>query len=117
MTAFRILGAVQALSADGPVHVPGKQRSMLGVLLLYPNTPVSLERLIDCLWEDPPASAVSNIHSYVTRLRRTVAPQPRHPGPPLSPRPRPRPARPVPLRGHAERGPPPRRGRRLGEGP
>ncbi|MEV4567171.1 BTAD domain-containing putative transcriptional regulator [Nonomuraea sp. NPDC049419] len=47
---------------------------MLGVLLLYPNTPVSLERLIDCLWEDPPASAVSNIHSYVTRLRRTVAP-------------------------------------------
>ncbi|WP_052423463.1 AfsR/SARP family transcriptional regulator [Nonomuraea candida] len=47
---------------------------MLGVLLLYPNTPVSLERMIDCLWEKPPASAVSNIHSYATRLRRTVAP-------------------------------------------
>lgn len=75
MTAFGILGAVQARSADGPVHVPGKQRSVLGVLLLYPNTPISIERLIDCLWEEPPASAVSNIHSYVTRLRRTVAPR------------------------------------------
>lgn len=75
MTAFGVLGAVQARSADGPVHVPGKQRSVLGVLLLYPNTPISIERLIDCLWEEPPASAVSNIHSYVTRLRRTVAPR------------------------------------------
>ncbi|MEO3874154.1 tetratricopeptide repeat protein [Nonomuraea sp. B12E4] len=57
------------------MHLSGKQRSVLGVLLLYPNTPISLERLIDCLWDEPPASAVSNIHSYVTRLRRTVAPQ------------------------------------------
>ncbi|WUE12973.1 tetratricopeptide repeat protein [Nonomuraea sp. NBC_00507] len=56
------------------MHLSGKQRSVLGVLLLFSNTSVSLERLIDCLWEEPPASAVSNIHSYVTRLRRTVVP-------------------------------------------
>ncbi|SEG88985.1 DNA-binding transcriptional activator of the SARP family [Nonomuraea solani] len=74
MTVFGILGSVQALSGNRPARLPGKQRSVLGVLLLYPNTPVSLERLIDCLWEEPPASAVSNIHSYVTRLRRTVVP-------------------------------------------
>ncbi|MGP3962341.1 BTAD domain-containing putative transcriptional regulator [Nonomuraea sp. 3N208] len=75
MTVFGILGSVQALSGNRPVHLSGKQRSVLGVLLLYPNTSVSLERLIDCLWEEPPASAVSNIHSYVTRLRRTAVPQ------------------------------------------
>ncbi|MEV0615069.1 BTAD domain-containing putative transcriptional regulator [Nonomuraea sp. NPDC050404] len=74
VTVFGILGSVQALAGGKPVRLSEKQRSVLGVLLLYPNTPVSLERLIDCLWEVPPASAVSNIHSYVTRLRRTVVP-------------------------------------------
>jgi DNA-binding SARP family transcriptional activator/streptogramin lyase len=41
-------------------------------LLLNAGTVVSPDRLIEELWEDPPASAAHGIEAYVSRLRRTL---------------------------------------------
>ena len=53
---------------------PGNQRAALGLLALHANTALHRQQLIDALWGDaPPASAVSMIQSYVSRLRRLLA--------------------------------------------
>ncbi|MEV4416652.1 BTAD domain-containing putative transcriptional regulator [Catellatospora sp. NPDC049609] len=71
---FRLLGPL-ALGADGGpagISVP-KIRCMLAVLLLDADQVVSLDRLSDELWgEDPPRSAVANLRSYASVLRRTL---------------------------------------------
>lgn len=70
-----VLGPLQVQSADGAV-VPVrslKVRTLLGVLLLHVNRPVSADALLDALWgERPPCSAVKNLHSYVHRLRELL---------------------------------------------
>ncbi|MEV0385446.1 BTAD domain-containing putative transcriptional regulator [Nonomuraea sp. NPDC050643] len=69
---FGILGPVRAHRADGrEVALEGKQNAVLTVLLLNVNVPVSRERLIDALWETPPASAVANLQTHVARIRKT----------------------------------------------
>jgi DNA-binding SARP family transcriptional activator len=59
---------------------PGNQRAVLGLLALHANTALHRQQLIDAVWGDgPPASAVSMIQSYVSRLRRLLD-APRRPG-------------------------------------
>ncbi|MEU6783901.1 BTAD domain-containing putative transcriptional regulator [Nonomuraea angiospora] len=71
---IKVLGPVQVCGADGrPVHLNGKQRAMLAALVINANTRVSRERLVQALWDTPPASAVHNLHTYIAQLRR-VAP-------------------------------------------
>ena len=71
---FRILGPLEA--GDGRTLLPlgpRKQRAVLAFLLLNANHAVSVERLVDELWGDePPASAVKAIQSYVSRLRKVL---------------------------------------------
>ena len=51
----------------------GRQRSLLGCLLLRANEVVAQDRLVDALWgESPPATAVTALHGYVSRLRRLL---------------------------------------------
>ena len=51
----------------------GRQRALLGYLLLRANEVVAQDRLVDALWgESPPASAVTALHGYVSRLRRVL---------------------------------------------
>src|SRR6266536_3569097 len=60
-----------------------KQRAVLGVLAVQPNTPVYRDALIDAVWEeDPPATAVGLVQAYVSRLRRVLDPgrRPHDPG-------------------------------------
>ncbi|MBF5002503.1 winged helix-turn-helix domain-containing protein, partial [Nocardia sp. BSTN01] len=53
---------------------PPRQRSVLGALLVQPGAPVSLDSLVDRVWDDvPPASARNVIYSYLTRVRQTIA--------------------------------------------
>jgi DNA-binding SARP family transcriptional activator len=53
----------------------GRQRALLGYLLLRANEVVPQDRLVDALWgEAPPASAVTALHGYVSRLRRVLGP-------------------------------------------
>jgi DNA-binding SARP family transcriptional activator/class 3 adenylate cyclase len=70
---FRILGPLEAWEGGSPVALGGaKQRALLAVLLLYANEVVSTERLIDLLWEDPPAKATKAVQVYASRLRKAL---------------------------------------------
>ncbi|MEW1692867.1 BTAD domain-containing putative transcriptional regulator [Streptomyces sp. NPDC091265] len=68
---FRLLGTVGIDTLTGPLPLgPAKRRSLLAALLLRPNTPVTITRLTDCLWDDtPPLRARTVIQGHVSRLR------------------------------------------------
>lgn len=51
---------------------PQKQRAMLATLLLSANERVSLDRLVGELWDQPPHSAVANLRTYASGLRRLL---------------------------------------------
>ena len=73
---FRVLGPFEARTAAGqPLHGSRrKQRVLLASLALQANRHVSVDELVDQLWgERPPASALSNLQSYVAQLRRLFA--------------------------------------------
>jgi DNA-binding SARP family transcriptional activator/Tfp pilus assembly protein PilF len=68
---FRILGSVE-LWADGEARELGsaKERHVLAILLLTPGQPVSIETMIDRVWDEaPPSKARESVHSYIARLR------------------------------------------------
>ena len=72
---FRLLGPLEVLY-DGEPQPLGSSgaRSALACLLLEPNQVVSMDRLIETLWgEEPPATARTIIHGYVSRLRKLFA--------------------------------------------
>uniref|UniRef100_UPI0011B0121B AfsR/SARP family transcriptional regulator n=1 Tax=Streptomyces sp. SM13 TaxID=1983803 RepID=UPI0011B0121B len=68
---FRLLGTVAVETLAGPLPLgPAKRRSLLAALLLSANTPVSVGRLTDSLWDDtPPSQARGVIQGHVSRLR------------------------------------------------
>ncbi|WP_433519906.1 BTAD domain-containing putative transcriptional regulator [Nonomuraea sp. CA-143628] len=70
---FTILGPVGVRWSDGrEASLSGKQRAVLASLLLHVNVLVSKQRLMEALWEVPPASAVSNLQTYIAQLRRAL---------------------------------------------
>lgn len=73
---FRLLGPLEAISADGPVVLGGtKQRATLGYLLLHANRVVATSELVQALWdsEDVPATARKILHNAVWGLRTVLA--------------------------------------------
>jgi DNA-binding SARP family transcriptional activator len=74
LVQYRLLGEFEASDAGRPIEIPpGRQRSLLALLLIHKNTVVSTERLVDELWdESPPATAEKTIHVYVSRLRKRI---------------------------------------------
>jgi DNA-binding SARP family transcriptional activator len=68
---LRILGPLELLRGGVPASVGGvKPRQLLATLALHHGRTVSVDRLIDVLWsQDPPRSAVANVHTYVSSLR------------------------------------------------
>ncbi|MGW7821797.1 BTAD domain-containing putative transcriptional regulator [Streptomyces puniciscabiei] len=70
---FGILGPVRIQFSDRPlVELSGKQSMVLASLLLNVNTIVSRDRLVAELWDSPPPSAISNLQTYVAKLRRAL---------------------------------------------
>lgn len=71
---FRILGPLEVVDAGQPVPLGGsKQRMLLALLLLTPNRPVSVDRLVDALWSaDPPAGAANALQYHVSQLRKAL---------------------------------------------
>ena len=71
---FRILGPLEVISDGEVVELGGaKQRALLAALLLNANAVVSVDRLIDALWEDdPPENAQKALQVHVSGLRKLV---------------------------------------------
>jgi len=72
---FRVLGPLEIVAGGRPIPTGShKQRTVLAMLLLNAGNPVSLDDLVDELWEqEPPASAVANVRTYAANLRRLLA--------------------------------------------
>ncbi|MCP3804821.1 tetratricopeptide repeat protein [Allokutzneria sp. A3M-2-11 16] len=76
---YSVLGPLAVWTSAGePVSLTGVQpRTLLAVLLFHANRAVSLDELVDALWgENPPKSYLSNLHTYVSRLRRQLTDTP-----------------------------------------
>ncbi|MDR7274836.1 BTAD domain-containing putative transcriptional regulator [Catenuloplanes atrovinosus] len=73
---IQVLGTVRAWLGDEPVELTSAgQRAVLGLLALAGGQPVTRSELIDALWgDDPPASAVNVLQTYVKHLRRRLEP-------------------------------------------
>jgi DNA-binding SARP family transcriptional activator/tetratricopeptide (TPR) repeat protein len=71
---FRVLGGVEVSREGVPVELgPARQRCVLAVLLVEPNTPVPADRLVDRVWGDrTPQRVRGALHSYLARLRRAL---------------------------------------------
>ncbi|GIJ67154.1 AfsR/SARP family transcriptional regulator [Virgisporangium ochraceum] len=72
-TLWRVLGPVR-LTVDGrEIDLgPGRQRSVLAVLLMTPGRTVPVQTLIDRVWDDRPPRSGTAAAPYVTRLRRVI---------------------------------------------
>jgi DNA-binding SARP family transcriptional activator len=78
---FRILGPLELRHRQGQLIRLGapKQRTLLALLLLHANQPVSSHRLIEALWPDRvPPSVASALRTHVSWLRRALGPTAQH---------------------------------------
>ncbi|SCG33969.1 AfsR/SARP family transcriptional regulator [Micromonospora halophytica] len=66
-----LLGPLLWEPAERPVRVsPAKPRAVLAMLMANRTAPVRIDRIVGELWpDDPPASAVANVRTYVSALR------------------------------------------------
>ncbi len=71
---FRILGPLEVVGPDGPVHLGGpKQRATLAILLLNANRVVSIDRLADDLYSGrAPVTAATQVHRQISELRKAL---------------------------------------------
>src|SRR5215212_6065389 len=73
---FSVLGPIEVLAADGPLHISGpKERAALAVLVTGIGRIVSADRIADALWGDhPPRSSGKVVQNLVLRLRKALGP-------------------------------------------
>jgi DNA-binding SARP family transcriptional activator len=71
---YRVLGPLEVVDAGESIRVAGaKERALLARLLLSANEVVSVDRLVDDLWEGGESDqAVPNLRVYVSRLRKAL---------------------------------------------
>ena len=71
---FRVLGPLDVTDGGQEIRIAGgKQRALLCALLLDANRVVSMDRLIDALWDgEPPETAVKAVQVHVSQLRKAI---------------------------------------------
>ena len=71
---FAILGPLEVYDGARPLTVGGgRQRKLLGILLVHANESVSTDRLIDELWgAEPPTTAAKALQGLVSQLRKQL---------------------------------------------
>lgn len=68
---FQLLGQIRC--SDPPVAVAGRQRALLGLLLVHAPEVVSVDRLVEAVWlDEQPRHPVNALHSRVSKLRRLL---------------------------------------------
>jgi DNA-binding SARP family transcriptional activator len=74
--AFRVLGPIEATVGGRPVDLGApKQRAALALLVSQLGRPVSVDVMLEELWDgQPPPSAMTSLHAYVANLRRVLEP-------------------------------------------
>src|SRR5688572_10908597 len=73
---IRVLGRLDVVVGGASVSLGGpRQRAVLAALIVHANEVVSLDRLVDGVWDGrPPATAVVTLQRYVCHLRRALGP-------------------------------------------
>jgi YVTN family beta-propeller protein len=70
---FRILGPVEVRARDRDIHLAGRQRAILAILLLRRGEPVSTDELVGAIWgERPPPTAAKSVQVRISELRRAL---------------------------------------------
>src|SRR5262245_28900787 len=71
---FLVLGPLEVVAGGRSLTLQrGRQRALLGVLLLHANEVVSTDRLLDALWgESLPPTALTALQGHISRLRRLL---------------------------------------------
>ena len=71
---FGILGPLRVTAEAGPVALGGRRpRTLLAMLLTHPDQVVSLDQLIDAVWDGrPPATARRQVQNDISALRRRL---------------------------------------------
>lgn len=72
---MRLLGPVRLIGVSGPVELgPMKRRAVLVILAVNIGQAVTIDVLIDRLWEQsPPEAARSVVHGHLSRIRNLLA--------------------------------------------
>ncbi|AWS46316.1 BTAD domain-containing putative transcriptional regulator [Streptosporangium sp. 'caverna'] len=69
----RILGPVEVTVDDRRVSLgPPQRRAVLAALAVDVNHPVSLQALIDRIWDLPPDRATDSLYAHIARLRQAL---------------------------------------------
>ncbi|GAA3038398.1 hypothetical protein GCM10020229_57100 [Kitasatospora albolonga] len=76
MVRISVLGSLTAERDGAPLPLGGRrQRSVLALLVASRGRVVSVDRMVEELWQDAaPAQAVTSLQSYVSNLRRLLEP-------------------------------------------
>jgi DNA-binding SARP family transcriptional activator len=71
---FSVLGPVRVAHGEHPVPIGRpRRRAVLAYLLINANRPVSVERLVEALWQGtPPGTARDQIQSEISAVRREI---------------------------------------------
>jgi len=83
---FRILGPVELWISGRRVDLgPARQRGVLAALLVEPERPISIQSLVDRVWDGEPPKQVRNVvYTYIARIRRTLSEASQESGAPIS---------------------------------
>src|SRR5690349_11897053 len=73
---IEVLGPIRAWRDGTPLALgPPRRQAVLALLALRANRPVTRDEIVDAVWgENPPASAVNNVHIYISGLRHLLEP-------------------------------------------
>ncbi len=76
MLGLSVLGPVEVSLAGAPVDLgTPKQRALVAALALSRGWPVSVDAIVDLLWEDQaPPGVTATLQAYVSQLRRVIEP-------------------------------------------
>lgn len=73
---FGVLGPVTAWGDDVPLALKGpRHRAVLARLITARRRVVTVDRLAEDLWDDPPPGAVGTLQTFVADLRRALEPE------------------------------------------